>query len=134
MEDSNEKDIVFSAYAKEELKVMLDITQEAITKSLKLYKNKSIKTSIEIDALRELSKTKREEFKSIHIERLKNGTCSVESGIAFLDILNVCDSIINHCFYISKIVSSYLVDNKEFYREIQIDNKVKTYQKKYRNA
>ena len=131
-QDMNEKDVVFSSDAKEELKVMFDITQEAIHKSMKLYKTRNDKMSIEIEALKELAASKREEFKSIHIQRLKKGACSVESGIAFLDILNVCDSIVNHCSHLSDAISSLNTESNSYdYRNKQIDNKLKTYHKKY---
>ena len=131
--DMHEKDIAFSSTAKEELQVMFHITEEAIHKAMKLYKTKNEKVCIEIEALTELAKSKREEFKKIHIDRLKSGDCNVESGISFLDILNICDSIVNHCFHLSSAISNYMYtdSNTTLYRNKQIDNKLKTYHKKY---
>lgn len=37
------------------------------------------------------------ELKKNHIKRLRNGTCSVETGMFFLDLLNNCEQIANHC-------------------------------------
>lgn len=141
-ENINEKDIVFSIDAKNELKMMFSIVDEAISKATKAYRNKNLKSNIDIEALKEFTEAKRDELKSLHIKRLKKGDCNVESGIAFIEILNICDSIVNHCLNVSIAVSNYIDDDniatKHDYRQKmndsshkQISNKINYYEKKY---
>ena len=141
-ENINENDIKFSSKAKEELNIMFNITKDAISKSIKVFKTKNIKNNPDIEALKEFIEYKRDEFKSIHIQRLKDGKCNIESGITFIEILNTCDSIVNHCLNISIALSNYIEDGKvstkHDYREklskrsnYQIENKIKMYKKKY---
>lgn len=142
LENMNEKDLDFSKIAKQELKIMFDITEETIIKTQKLYKTKNIKKGIDIEALKEFYGLKKEEIKAIHINRLKRGSCNVESGIAFLEILNICESIIKHCENVSEISLIYTkkTDNNE--NEFKVNNltdkfkneistRLKSYKKKY---
>lgn len=141
-ENINENDIKFSSTAKKELTNIFNITQEGIDKSIKVFKTKKIKQNIEIEALKEFIEDKKEEYKLVHIKRLKDGKCNVESGISFIEILNIADSIINHCLNISIAISNYVNDGKistkHDYRtklnnisSREISNKIKMYQKKY---
>ena len=141
-ENINENDIKFSPTAKKELTNIFNITQEGIDKSIKVFKTKKIKQNIEIEALKEFIEDKKEEYKLVHIKRLKDGKCNVESGISFIEILNISDSIINHCLNISIAISNYVNDGKistkHDYRtklnnisSREISNKIKMYQKKY---
>ena len=49
----------------------------------------------------------REKFKKQHIERLKNGKCSVDTGISFIEILSAYEKIVDHCLNISIEFSNY---------------------------
>ena len=120
MEEINETAIKFSNVAIKELKLMYAVTNDAIDKTLYIFDNKDKNNSIELEALRDFAENKREKFKLLHIKRLKNGKCSVESGIAFLELLSCCYSIVNHCLNISISMSTYgqnkNVLTKHYYR------------------
>lgn len=142
-ENIEEKDIEFSKEAKKELKVMYDVTETSMSKAIKMFKTKNLNIGVEIEALREFVEYKREEYKNIHINRLKAGNCNVESGIAFIEILNICDSIVNHCVNVSMSMNYYMgnsnqMSKHEFRKDTitsnkrDITNKLKYYKKKYK--
>lgn len=142
-ENIEEKDIEFSKEAKKELKVMYDVTETSMSKAIKMFKTKNLNIGVEIEALREFVEYKREEYKNIHINRLKTGNCNVESGIAFIEILNICDSIVNHCVNVSMSMNYYKgnsnqMSKHEFRKDTitsnkrDITNKLKYYKKKYK--
>ena len=142
-ENIEEKDIEFSKEAKKELKVMYDVTETSMSKAIKVFKTKNLNIGVEIEALREFVEYKREEYKNIHIDRLKAGNCNVESGIAFIEILNICDSIVNHCVNVSMSMNYYKgnsnqMSKHEFRKDTitsnkrDITNKLKYYKKKYK--
>ena len=142
-ENIEEKDIEFSKEAKKELKVMYDVTETSMSKAIKMFKTKNLNIGVEIEALREFVEYKREEYKNIHINRLKAGNCNVESGIAFIEILNICDSIVNHCVNVSMSMNYYKgnsnqMSKHEFRKDTitsnkrDITNKLKYYKKKYK--
>ncbi len=141
-EEINDKDIKFSNSAIKELEVMYKITSDAIDKTMTLFDEKTNAISIEVEALRDFAETKREKYKMLHIKRLKKGKCSVESGISFLEILNCCESIINHCLNISIAMSSdankTIVTKHDYRKKLykkypeEIDSFIKQYEKAYK--
>ena len=141
-ENNNDNDITFSKSAMKELEVMYRITKAAIEKSINVFKTGNQEESIEIEALRDFAELRREKYKSLHIRRLKKGTCGVESGIAFLEILNCCESIINHCLNISiaksnisihkNLISKHDYQNKMYNKySKEISGYIKKYDKEY---
>lgn len=141
-ENMNEKDTKFSKTALSELKIILNIAQDSIAKTIKIYHYKNIKLNIDLEAMKAFFDIKKAEFKELHIKRLQKGVCNVESGIAFLEVLNICDSIIHHCINISIDISNSIdgnsTTNKKEYKERvfnkdtkQLENKIKYYKKKY---
>lgn len=51
------------------------------------------------------------ELKKNHIKRLRNGTCNVETGMFFLDLLNNCEQIASHCTNLFD--EAFIMDNTE---------------------
>ena len=66
---------------------------------------------------------KREEYKNAHIERLKEGKCNVESGIAFLELLIICEKIIDHCSNISVLTLNYMT-NENFVTKQEFSKRI----------
>ncbi len=141
-ENNNDNDITFSKSAMKELDVMYRITKAAIEKSISVFKDGNQDESVEIEALRDFAELRREKYKSLHIRRLKKGKCGVESGIAFLEILNCCESIINHCLNISiaksnisihkNLISKHDYQNKMYNKySKEISGYIKKYDKEY---
>lgn len=112
IENINEKDIKFSESAKQELKVIYDITKETLLKTVQIFKERNLDIAIEIQALREVGEVKREFYKLEHIQRLKEGKCNIESGISFLEILTVFEKIVYHCFNVTISTSNYVTHQK----------------------
>lgn len=108
IENMQENNTKLSPKAHNELDIMYIITEETILNTIQAFEKEDKNCIIEIEALREFAEIKREEYKSIHIERLKKGTCTVESGVAFLEILTSCEKIIDHCLNASIAISNYI--------------------------
>ena len=127
IETMNENDIKLSEIAYKDLNIMYNITKETLHKSIEFFKNKDLNLVTQIVALREISDDKRETYKSAHIQRLKDGECNVESGIAFLEILTVFEKIVDHCVNIFIAISNYLTNKRfitkhEFFQNVYKDN------------
>ena len=90
-------------------------------------KHHDITLNIEIQTLRDLSEQQREKYKIEHIERLKNGSCNVESGIVFLEVLTICEKIMDHCFNVAIATSNYVTNDRiitkqDYYRKVYDEN------------
>ena len=141
-ESINDNETKFSKSAVKELEIMYRITKEAINKSMSVFDEKPNDSGVEIEALRDFAELRREKYKNLHIKRLKKGTCTVESGISFLEILSCCESIINHCLNIivalnSETLSKNVVTKHDYRNRMyskhkdEIENLIKKYDKKF---
>ena len=127
IEVMNEKEVKLSDNANRNLNLLFNITDEIVLKSIEIFEKKDLSLNIQIAALKEISDDKRETFKSEHIQRLKLGTCNVESGISFLEILTVYEKIVDHCINIFIAILNY-VKNKKFTTKQEFFQKI--YQEK----
>ena len=124
VEMMNDNEIKFSNIADKDLKIMYNLGNDIIIRTQNVIKKKSKKDLLELEALRQISENYREKYKAEHIERLKKGNCSVDSGIAFIEILASYEKIVSHCVNISMAsFSMEYMPKQEFIDEIQFENK-----------
>ena len=119
----DEKNIKFSEFASKELNTIYSIVEDTILKTIEVVENKDLTLNIEIQALRDLCERQREKDKIEHINRLKEGKCNVESGIAFLEILTICEKIMDHCFNVAIATSNYvtsddIITKHDYYKKV----------------
>lgn len=109
-EDIYEKKIKLSDYAYDDLERIYCMTEDTILATLKAFKEKDISFIVEIEALKEFIELEKEKYKNSHIQRLKKGKCNVEAGVAFLELLSICEEIINRCSNISLSTLNYMTN------------------------
>ena len=108
-----ENELKFSNIADKEIKIMYNIVEDVIVRTHDILTDRKVSTICEIEALRQIADRYKENYKSEHIERLKEGNCTVENGIAFIELLADMDKIINHCINIA--VQSLNIVGKDDY-------------------
>ena len=123
IENMNEKNIKFSDTAYKECNQIYNITQDTITATIEAFRDRKYDAVITIEALKELSELQEEKYRNAHIQRLKDGDCNVESGIAFLELLSICSKIIDHCsnisiFTLNQLKNERFVTKQEFFKKI----------------
>jgi len=92
-----EKEIVFSADAKHELSVLENAVTEIVNMAIEAFHHNDLQLAERIEPLEELIDNLCGELKLHHVQRLKNGACSLGSGFVFNDILNAFERIADHC-------------------------------------
>ena len=112
IEEMKDNEIVFSKDAKKSLNLMFRLTTDIISKTIEYLKNEKIDLGIDIQILKEIAETKREEFRADHIQRLKSNLCNVESGISYLEILTTLEKIVDHCYNTSISLSNIITDRR----------------------
>ncbi len=110
IENIYDKDLKFSDNAIKELFIVYTISKDILNRTSESLKAENMANTIEIQALEEISEMYREKFKKQHIERLKREQCSVETGIAYVEILTVYEKIIRHAVNISIESTNYRTD------------------------
>lgn len=123
IEDMQDKKVKFSDSAYEDCKVIYDMTEDTILSTIRCFKEKNNKIAVEIEALKEFAEMQREQYRNRHIERLKEGKCNVESGIAFLEILTISEKIIDHCSNVSIFTTNYM-SNESFITKHEFFSKI----------
>ena len=93
----HDKGLVFSPIAQKELKALTDSVDEAIEKALNCYRERSYQLALQVEPLEEVVDLMREDLRTRHIERLKSGSCTIELGTQFLELLINLERISDHC-------------------------------------
>lgn len=96
-ETLRDKEAVFSEKAVGELEAITDAVQEIIGMSIEAFEKDDLTLCRQIEPLEEVIDTMEDTLKYRHIQRLKNGKCTVDAGIVFLDSLTNIERISDHC-------------------------------------
>lgn len=96
--------INFSASAVEELKLIADNVDGALTNALEALKTDEPELVQKVDDYEKTVDALREQFKTSHIARLNEGSCSVNAGVIFLDLITNLERISDHSVNIADIV------------------------------
>ena len=91
------KNIIFSDKAKYDLSVMLAAVTKIINLTIESFKMNDIIKAREIEPLEEVIDKLKKELKNRHLKRIEDGTCSVDQGFVFLDLINALERIADHC-------------------------------------
>ena len=93
----NKKNIIFSEKAKYDLSVMLAAVTKIINLTVEAFKMNDITKAREIEPLEEVIDKLKKELKNRHLKRIEVGSCSVDQGFVFLDVINALERIADHC-------------------------------------
>ena len=63
----------------------------------KAFENDDVQKAAQVEPLEEIIDVMVERLRDQHIRRLKDGVCSIDTGVVFLDVLNNVERISDHC-------------------------------------
>lgn len=129
----------FSEEAKYEIKTIFKAVEELVESTVQAFVHDDSKVAETIDPLVNVVKYLKAEIRENHNARLENHSCSVERGVALIDILASLESISRHC---SNIAEEQLASDEnefklhEFAKGLKEDNAeykklVANYREKY---
>lgn len=104
LEQSQDKNIEFSAEAKRELNVLTSALKEILSLSYVAFVNGDVETARKVEPLEQVIDALGETMRSNHISRLKTGECTVESGFIWNDMLTDLIRTSDHCSNIAGAV------------------------------
>jgi phosphate:Na+ symporter len=113
--------LTFSDTAKKEADVIFAAVDEIISTALTAAEKADTRLAYHIEPLEETVDALNDALKSRHIARLKNGECSVESGVVFLDMLVSLERIADHCSNIAVYVMGSTRDHENISRHDYIE-------------
>lgn len=99
-----DRDIVFSPEARKEIKYLTDAVGAALDNTLECYTKRDHAQALHVEPLEEVVDLMQEVLKNRHIERLKAGSCTIELGTQFLELLINLERISDHCSNVAMLI------------------------------
>ncbi len=103
------KNMEFSKEAVGELTTMFITCISSLDNSIECFSNYSIEKATKVRTIEDKIDSYEKEFKTAHIQRLNNGTCTATVGTAFLDIIGNLERVGDHALNIAEILSQYTI-------------------------
>lgn len=95
--EMHDKGLTFSDMAKEELKIFSRAVRDIINISIQVFEDEDKELAVAVEPLEEVIDHLNEKLKKRHIERLREGVCTIELGFIFSDIKNNYERVADHC-------------------------------------
>ena len=92
-----DKEVTFSEMARNELKILDDALEKILTLTVDAFEADDGQAARQVEPLEEIIDILVEKLRDQHIKRLKDGICSIDTGVVFLDVLNNAERISDHC-------------------------------------
>ncbi len=99
-----EKKAEFSKAAKKELAVMTGAVEEIIDLSFRAFLDNDLALARQVEPLEEVIDELKDSLRSSHVLRLQQGSCSIETGFVWLDLLTGLERIGDHCANLANAV------------------------------
>ena len=96
-EELYDKEASFSESAKKELQLLDDALERILALTDEAFENDDTQKAAQVEPLEEIIDVMVERLRDQHIRRLKDGVCSIDTGVVFLDVLNNAERISDHC-------------------------------------
>ncbi len=96
-QEKHDKKLSFSSNADTEVHVLIDAVKEILTLSFTSFMNDDLALAYKVEPLEETIDFLCDELKLRHIDRLQSGTCSLQIGFVFNDLLTNFERVADHC-------------------------------------
>ena len=96
-EELYEKEASFTESAKAELELLNHALDRILALTNDAFENDDIHSARQVEPLEEIIDVMVDRLRDQHILRLKDGVCSIDTGVVFLDVLNNAERIGDHC-------------------------------------
>ena len=89
--------MLFSEQAKGELATLERAVGDILNQTVDAFAQRDLKSAAEVESQEQVVDWLVHEIKSRHVERLRQGTCTVEYGFVLEDLLTAYERIADHC-------------------------------------
>ena len=103
-EELRTKGLTFSAEARGELEVLSGAVRETLTLALRAFREKDETAARHVEPLEQVVDGLKEQMRTRHILRMQQGTCSIEAGFVWCDLLTDLERTSDHCSNIAGCV------------------------------
>ncbi|MBQ4111037.1 MAG: Na/Pi cotransporter family protein [Clostridia bacterium] len=124
-EEIKTKSIVFTPDAVKELDVIENAVAEILKLTVESFERNDTEKAKQIEPLEQVVDKLRYKLKERHVERLRDGNCTIETGFVFSDLLTNFERISDHCSNVAVTmlqVESQSMDTHEYLSHIKADD------------
>lgn len=124
-EELNEKGLILSDAAKQEIQVLLRAVAEIVDRAVDAFMAGDLEKAYRVEPLEQLIDDLKEKLRVRHIQRLQQGNCSIETGFVWSDLLTALERIGDHCSNIAGCVIDQYHHNRnthETLRSARVEN------------
>ena len=100
----HDKKIAFSQKAKDDIAIITAAVAEILDITVKTLCEEDVECAVEVEPLEQVIDRITRKIKNGHIDRLRQGDCSMEMGFVLSDLLNNYERISDHCSNIAVCV------------------------------
>ena len=123
-EEINDKQIEFSEAAKHDIKTISMAVCDVLELATTAFVNKDLETAKLVEPLEQVIDRLKRKIKASHIQRLKEGNCTVEFGFVLSDLLTNYERISDHCSNIAVClleIAHGRLDTHEYLSHVKTD-------------
>lgn len=132
VEELREKGIELSDKAKKELNVLCSALSEILTLTLEIFVENDAERAYDIEPLEQVIDGLKSALRDSHIVRLKEGSCTVEAGFIWADMLTNLERTSDHCSNIAVCVIDANLNNMNAHEALRsIKNGSEYFDKKF---
>ncbi len=136
VEDSKEirsQNLTLSEEAVRELDKMTGAVNEIVALAIKAFKENSLELALKIAPLEEVIDGLKESLRANHIDRVKNGECTIETGFIWTDLIINLERVGDHCNDIgAEIIDDLMYDNRYIHKTKRHASKDKNFDLLYK--
>ena len=124
-EELQKKHLDFSDTAKHELAVLTRAVDEIVALSFSAFRENNLEKAYQVDPLEQVIDDLKEKLRVHHILRMQQGSCSIESGFVWSDLLTALERVGDHCSNIAGCVvdmAHHDMNTHESLRSARIEN------------
>lgn len=138
-EEMRGKGLVFTSNAADELEIIFMAVDEILDLSLAAFLTDDLKSAYMVEPLEQVIDRLKEQMRTRHILRLQQGTCSIDAGFIWSDLLTNLERTADHCSNIAGSVIDMAHHNMNRHESLRnfrnnsddFQQKFKAYAKKY---
>ena len=120
-QEMHDKKLNFSKYATHELSVLRSAVSEIVALAVKAFVEDDLSVAYRIEPLEEKIDSLCDEMKLHHINRISDGTCTLQLGFVFNDLLTNLERMADHCSNIGaamRELASGALETHDYYNKL----------------
>lgn len=119
-QEIRDKGITFSEEAQKELHVISNAVREILSLSVEALVHEDINLAKKVEPLEQIIDKLKYKIKNNHVERLRQGNCTIELGFVLSDLINNFERVADHCSNIA--VCLIEINNNSFETHEYLNN------------